>query len=198
MAVPPVEGIRINNGPPPAGGPVANNPDNQTMVNILTWPPPRAPILMTDLDSYRTSAIDNIFCRGFTAAEAPLHPFGGYYHILDAIQNQHFGAVVNPDFQAANIQALLNCYHVAVTGAVFPILPPPPAALAADINNYIAFFAPLAAAVAGGAPLGFYPLPPAAAPAPFVPGTPDPARAAAEFVNLLVSDHMPVLFTMIL
>lgn len=203
--VPAAPGIRILNLLPPT--PPSEVPANKTTVNLSDWsagyPPPA--VLDTNPDAYRIGAIDNIFFRGFSSAQSPMHPFGGMYDLLTALQSA--GALGGPDFHFAKIHQLLSVYYQRQCGVAFPAPPPlpapavPPFSSVNDLNTLLSpltgtFPAVLGVPPAAGSP-GFLPrLNFVAGAPPTLPGVPNAARAAAEFVNLLVSDHLPVLFQM--
>ena len=201
---------------PPAT--VAMNPFNRSGV-MLRYPPAgrNNPILSGNFDHYRGSAIDNVFYRGFTAAQAP---------------HCEFRATVGMGAQQlfpADLYDLIRAVSLALppnAGAApgMPVVPDNffiPQAVVQQFLNLPAFVA-----LAGGfaAPafnpslarnallqdvtFGAFPNPMVVNPAPPPPGhnqnyLPPPAlaavpaeRRAAEFIKVFVSDHLPVIFGM--
>lgn len=184
------DGIRINHPAVAPSTDPAKNPLNKTTVN-LNVPPygPGTEILDQDINGYRRMAIDNIFYGGFDNAETPVDAnFGSYYDILTSIQGNGAGPLRVCDFSSALIQGLLDNYLEQVTGHDYANQPGPVPAIH-ELNNTASFIEPFTSAN------GFYSQPGGGAGA-FAAGAADAARAAAEFTNLLVSDHMPVLFSM--
>ncbi|MFO0291105.1 MAG: endonuclease/exonuclease/phosphatase family protein [bacterium] len=196
---PPNQNIRVNNNPPlapPAFPPPpalltpANNPQNKSTVQ-LKHPIIGAgnPVLSNNTEHYRRSAIDNIFYRGFTAAEAPHHAFGDIYDLLQAVTGGGLG-LANFQIPPAIIQMfrLLPIFHQGN----FPL--PPHPGINNVLNNTTLFFD----IGQGSFPQMFSP---PAGNGPFagqqpLPQIVTPARRAAEFLRVFVSDHLPVIFEM--
>ena len=222
------QNIRINHPPPggvpnfpPHPGPILTNADNWLNKSTVQLrhpivPHPGAgnlPVLSALFSHYRRAAIDNIFYRGFTLAEAPLFefratPFGGaqqhfftnLYDLLRAVsENIPGGAAAAPGLLPDNF--FINPAIIAAFNAlpVFAILamgmgPPPglnesldPVELLADINAGV--FQP---AFGGDPPAGPGPY----AGPPILPAVITHQRRAAEFIKLFVSDHLPAIFEM--
>ena len=216
---PPRQNIRVNHPVPPLFNPLfpptppaavftaADNPQNKSTVQlqhpILSRPGNLPlPVLSNNTDHYRRSAIDNIFYRGFTVAEAPNHAFGDIYDLLQAITgaNAPMGAA-NFHITAPIIQAFAN----------LPIFPQNGVGPVANIPHVMDGWTLLQdiqaggfgnAVAAGAAPIPTGVVDPAAGAGPFqgpvnaIFNNVTPARRAAEFIKLFVSDHLPVIFEM--
>lgn len=221
------QNIRVNQGPPappppafpPQGVPPTNadNPRNKTTVQLRhpIVPPPgtaRLPVLSNVFAHYRRSAIDNVFYRGFTAAQAPRFQFravpmaGGpqvvwgedVYDLVRAVcrvipnyAGPPAGAPQPNNFFIP--PAIINAFNALPVWALIGIGPAglndvlDPFQLLADINLGI-FLTPF-----GGDP----PAPPVVYANPPAPGgVVTRQRRAAEFIKLFVSDHLPVIFRM--
>ena len=209
--------IRVNTPFPPGGLPApvypplpaapgpANNPVNKSLITIrqnFTGPW----ILSANRDHYRSSSFDNVFYRGFTAAQAPAHTFGSLYFICAAVSGA--GAPVG----AANFY--LPAGTIFPFTLLAPFVPPPMAPLAAIpnvfnqfalSNDVIAGGFGNAVAAAGVAPVATGVVNPLVGAVPVVgamvgPGVPagivTPQRRATEFVKLFISDHLPTIFKM--
>ena len=224
-AVAGTQNIRVNQGPPgpppatfpPQGVPPTNadNPRNKTTVQlrhpIVPHPGmPSLPVLSSQFRHYRRSAIDNVFYRGFTAAQAPRLQFravplaGGaqdvwgddVYDLVRAVCRE-IPAYAGPGAAAPNNffipPAIINAFNAVPVWGLLGIAPAGldqvlnPLQLLADINLGI-FLTPW-----GGDPLA-PPLVYANPPVP--PGVVTRQRRAAEFIKLFVSDHLPVIFRM--
>lgn len=221
------QNIRINHPAPaavptfPPTGPVLTNADNWANKSTVQLrhpivPPPGAgnlPVLSAQFNHYRRSAIDNIFYRGFTLAEAPLfefrqtpwvggaqqHFFTNLYDLIRAVSgNIPPGAAAGggglPDNFFIN-PATIAAFWTLPAFAILAMGGPPPALnqsldpvqLLADVLNGI--FLP---AIGGDPPAGVGPY---AGPA-VLPAVITHQRRAAEFIKLFVSDHLPAIFEM--
>ena len=202
--------------PPGAHLTEADNPVNKSSVQ-LRHPVVGAnlPVLSTDFDSYRRMAIDNIFYRGFTAAEAPRFEFratlaGGVqqqfnadiYDLVRAVSETIPGGAVAapmgapPDNffippavlnQFANVLAFARFLNNLATPELDQV--ENPAELITDLITGVFQTPPGGDPQAGPGPY--------AGPAP-LPADITPERRAAEFVKLFVSDHLPVIFEMVI
>lgn len=202
--------IRANN-PPPAMVPVfpppgvppteADNPLNKTSVQlrhpILRYP--NRIVLSPLFDHFRRGAIDNIFYRGFTPAQAPHFQFR---ETLGANRFQ-FAADVYDLPRAVSDQLPPGGAGIAAGGPPDNFFIPP-----AILNAFAAL--PMgnpailnAAQTLADLNVGFFQTPFGGDPA--LPGVlfwgPGPAvvsraRRASEFIKLFVSDHLPVIFEM--
>lgn len=193
---------------PPTGMPLteADNPVNKTTIQLNHPVIAGNRVLSNVQDHFKRLAIDNIFYRGFTAAQAPRHQFraapgGGalqqfnadVYDLMLAVSDAiPAGAVVAPlpafpanFFIPAAIVQAFNAPFVALGVAGF-----------ASLENGFQMAADLLLGVFQPAAMGD----PAAVGGPYAgPGgvvTITPERRAAEFIKLFVSDHLPVIFTM--
>jgi hypothetical protein len=217
------QNIRVNSAAPlvaPAFPPVvgalseADNPLNKSSVQLRHPVIGGNPVLSASIDHYRRLAIDNIFYRGFTAAQAPRFVFRATLAAGGA--QQRFDADLYDLVRA--VSQTLPPGAVAAAGAVPDNFFIPPAILNAFANveaflrlvagqdtetafNSVEYpwelltdlFAGVFQTHVGGDPpsgLGPY-----AGPAP-LPVVITPERRAAEFIKLFVSDHLPVIFEM--
>ncbi len=161
-------------GPPPLTR--ADNVLNKTTAQINNPPVGGAAIVNAATNAYRLLAIDNVFYRGFAPAQAPAPAPAPVYDLLPAVS-----AAAGPfNLPMASIMAYIN---VPVFNAHWNIawgLAPGPGPATPSIQNIGNFVLNLGAGwfAGGGAPAN------------------PPARRAAEFVHLCVSDHLPVVFTM--
>lgn len=163
-------------GPPPATR--ADNPLNKTTVQlknpIVTGPP----VVSANRDDYRRLAIDNVFFRGFTAAQSPAPPQDFVYNQLDAVTANaaayNISGAVLTNF--VNAIPILNTHNAIMGGA------PGPGSATPNIQDVVAFINGLNAGSFNAAPVA----PPAV----------QEARKAAELINLFISDHQPVIFSM--
>lgn len=154
----------------------ASNPANQTTVQIIHLRD-GAPIVDANLSAYRRLAIDNVFHRGFAQAQAPEPAATPVYDLLAAVSNTAAAFNVPP----AQVQWFRNIPVFQANLAVAFGLAPGPPQNTPGILNIWDFLSDLI--------VGSFTQPPKYGPHP-------PARRAAEFVHLCVSDHLPVLFTM--
>jgi hypothetical protein len=210
------QNIRVNNPAPgvapvfpPPGNPltVADNPENKSSIQ-LRHPVigPNQRVLSFDVDHYRRLAIDNIFYRGFTPAQAPRFVFratpppGGAQQQFTADLYDLVRAVceaIPPAAAAAPAGAppdnffippgIITAFNGLAIAGILPIINP--AQLLADMNAGV-FQTP----AGGNPPAGAGPY---AGPAP-LPIVITPERRAAEFIKLYVSDHLPVIFQMVI
>jgi hypothetical protein len=198
----PAGGLPLPQFPPPPAiitQVPSSNPVNKTLVKLRQ----RIgningnPILSNNIDHYRTSAIDNIFYKGFNAAQSPHHAFGDVYPLPNAVSG-----VGNPGATPFYIvQGVIQLFQG------LPIFNP---IVAANMPSVLAPNTILADIQAGGfgntsvngivsAATGV-----AAPPAPAVAydgPVPIPAnvtvqRRTNEFIRSFVSDHLPVIFEM--
>ncbi|MEC4817018.1 MAG: hypothetical protein SAK29_27680 [Scytonema sp. PMC 1069.18] len=182
--------------------------------------PAPLPVLSAQTEHYRRAAIDNIFYRGFGFIEvipglvvnrqAPHNNFGDIYDLVEAITgaaapgiapNFHIPAPIIQNFQglpifnpqggqgpvapAAGINNVLNAATLlqdiqqGLFGNIVPNNPP------AGMGQF-----------AGPAGLNAAGVPQYSGPAGqgAIPNVITPARRAAEFIKLFVSDHLPVIF----
>lgn len=153
----------------------AADPQNSTHV-ALTHGFGGPPILNMFLDAYRRIEIDNIFYRGFAAAAVPLPPNGRIYDLISAVllgnlNVQNFDVPVIQNYVFPLIMAFDPNTGVPLDVANAPIYP--------QIEDWDDFYD-------DGAGAGMH------------NGQINVARAAAEFVKLLISDHLPVSFRFVL
>ncbi|MBI1298837.1 hypothetical protein GC175_28220 [bacterium] len=191
---------RVNHPAPamPMGAMPRDNPLNKSTVQLRTSPVGGGvPINTINPNDYRRLAIDNVFYRGFAPAQAPAIPGNNeLYDLLLAVTNAAVvGANIPPAFifnflSTGTLNNNLPAYNHAIGQG--PPVPAPPATpgilnINASLTNMLlhGFFAdpPLPGVVAWPAAFGM---------------VPPPARRAAEFIRLCVSDHLPVIFQMIL
>ncbi|HEX6938865.1 MAG TPA: hypothetical protein VF158_05595 [Longimicrobiales bacterium] len=161
--------------PPPATR--ADNPANQTTAQINSPPVGGAPIVNANLNAYRSLAIDNVFYRGFAPPQAPVPAATPVYDLLAAVSN----AAVAFNIPPARVQPFLNIPVFQANLAVAYGLAPGPPPNTVGIRSILDFLNDVF--------VGTFTMP-----ANY--GIDPPARRAAEFVHLCVSDHLPVLFTM--
>lgn len=204
--------------PPPAVLTNANNPMNKSSIALRHNITNGLPVLSMDTDHYRRSPVDNVFYRGFMPLEAPLHAFSAIYDLMKAITGGGPpGVPLHFHIPQHIIQAFQNLL-IFMPGGVAPGgVPAAPAAipnvldpgtLLADImaGGFGQYYIP-PLVVPGGGWIVLSPVidPPAGAgpfagpPLPPLPPLPPPlvvtpARRAAEFLRLFVSDHLPVIF----
>jgi hypothetical protein len=196
----------------------AMTPENRSSVQ-LRYPviqrpgqPPPTQILSVDKDAYRQSAIDNVFYRGLTPLQAPRCQFratvagnrfqfeADLYDLVRAVSGSlppgvaGAPALAPPDnffidpavlFAFAHLQAFAD-YGNGDWDAFTQSLDPGQMQLDLLHGSFVT--------PAGGDPAPGH--------GPFVPlpalATIPPARRAAEFIKLFVSDHLPVLFRMVI
>lgn len=162
--------------PPPPPSTRADNPLNKTTAQVNNPPVGGVPIVNAATNAYRKLAIDNVFYRGFAAAQAPAPAPSAVYDLLPAVTNAAgaFNLPTAPIISYGNLPVFNQHWNIAWGLAA------PPGPATPNIQNITNFVFDLAAGafVGGGGP-----------------GNP-PARRAAEFVHLCVSDHLPVAFTM--
>jgi hypothetical protein len=159
---------------PPIAG--ATNPLNKTTVALDSAFVGGNPIVSAFTNAYRTLAIDNVFYRGFVAAAAP-PPFpAAAYDLLQAVSRPATGMPApagavqgNPVSQFLGIGVLRQVLLALFGGPAAPATP--------NILSPGAFIGDVSLGGFGGP-------------------NPWPARRAAEFLKLFVSDHLPVLFAM--
>ena len=209
---------------PPAALPLtgADNPQNKSSVQLRHPVRPvmgvNHPVLSNNIDHYRRSAIDNIFYRGFTPAQAPRYLFratlpGGVqqqfaadlYDLVRAVSR----TIPNPPIAAAAPMgapadnffippAIITAFNGLPVFAPLAMLAAAPVGLNSVLNP-VQLLADINAGVfqtpaAGNPPAGAGPYAGEAA----LPVVITPARRAAEFIKLFVSDHLPVIFEMVI
>lgn len=163
--------------PPTPANPAPTRADNilnKSTAQINAPPVGGAPIVMPATNDYRRMAIDNVFYRGFGPLQAPAPAPAALFDLLQAVT----GAAGPFNIQAGAVAAFLNIPAFNQTWNVAWGLAPGPAPALPALLNPDDFVWELATGTFT------------------TPLTSPPARRAAEFIHLCVSDHLPVLFTM--
>ncbi|HEX6292729.1 MAG TPA: hypothetical protein VFZ66_26330 [Herpetosiphonaceae bacterium] len=152
----------------------ADNVLNKSTAQVNNPPVGGGPVINAATNAYRLLAIDNVFYRGFGGGLAPAPVPAGIYDLLTAVT----GAAAAFNMPAASIMPFANIpifnQHWNIAWGLAPG-PGPATPNIQSINNFVFDLGGGLFAGAGAVP---------------------PARRAAEFVHLCVSDHLPVLFTM--
>lgn len=156
--------MAVNN--PAMGGSRANNPLNQSII-ALTAGVGGPPIFSAVLNNYRSLAIDNCFYRGLGGAVVAV--LGQLPDLL--VASSVGGNLVGMPVQnCLNTPAMVASTTAMINGLPMPVLP--------SVNSPMTTLLDMNLGAFGSMPAF---------------GAQDtPARRVAEFVNLFVSDHLPV------
>jgi len=156
--------MAVNN--PAVGGSRANNPLNKSVVG-LTYGVGGPPVYSAALADFRTLAIDNCFYRGLGGGVVAANTL-----LLDLLVSSTVGGNLTgpPIVNCLNTLAMVNTTTAVAHG--LPIAP------LANINSPLTTLFDMQQGQFGALPA--------------FDAQNTPARRAAEFVNLFVSDHLPV------